>query len=447
MKSYNTLESSIDIYHNGAFEILIIDRDEVKNAKALTDELNKELKIFSQLKNSIEDVVEAGNVIGHKMVVQNSIKDNSRKDFQCHVIRTFDKLGINYADTPILPLKKYLEETLNIKFNDQNIENPGDIKLFLIGDKPGDSQQLYAVSNERVQKGEWFLQVKQGTLAVCESNEQSEALLKSGNAKRIIASSNDSLEVQLYNSQDGSTSYVGQVPEISQNFLKSSPEELNSSSLPTPVEYVNFLANNDYYLQQAVKSDDIKEPLAVGKISSITQKEHLVSFSISSPAGEFNFVAANIRDLTEKISLSSRSEFEQFSNSYNLLKAKIDHSLNVNPYFPAKEQENLKPLENTMPFILSGDKYTLREIDQQDLKELSSQHGFSYSMIYRDYEDMLNKEYFILTKEGVDFAKNHNVQPYAVADFNMTSQEKAVCNTMNNAHSKSSPSKDNSLSV
>lgn len=104
------VDTSVDIFPNGAVEILFSGADNDKVAK-LSSEFKKELESFPETVVLHEKSYFNDKEL-QKITLLNSVKEKN-PDFQNHVISTMDKYNIDYSDTPLVSLKN----TLGIQIN------------------------------------------------------------------------------------------------------------------------------------------------------------------------------------------------------------------------------------------------------------------------------------------------------------------------------------------
>ncbi len=108
-------KSSVDIYPNGKVEVLIYDKgfsierpseECIQKTNGFETELKKNFEIMVSRENY--SFREREGEEGFKLVIQNSIKNNKEEGIQKHIINAMDKFSIDYSNTPIKHLKKYL---------------------------------------------------------------------------------------------------------------------------------------------------------------------------------------------------------------------------------------------------------------------------------------------------------------------------------------------------
>ncbi len=113
----------VDIYPNGSFEILCTDKDVNLTEKTIekihTDLTNYKELVFADISSS-KDPDGANN--GHKIIVNNSIKDNNIA-FQAHIISVLDRNAVDYSNTPLTIVKENVEKYNNVS-NEQISSNP-----------------------------------------------------------------------------------------------------------------------------------------------------------------------------------------------------------------------------------------------------------------------------------------------------------------------------------
>lgn len=142
------IKSSVDVFTNGAFEVLIF---EDKNSNGLSkeciktaDTLEKEFSAVGNIKFVKENYrFDERNQEGFRFEVFNSLHKD--KELQNNVIDAFDKAKINYSDTPLYHLKKQLDENDLELAKDKAVVDFGDYKIIPIERK----ENMYGVVFEK----------------------------------------------------------------------------------------------------------------------------------------------------------------------------------------------------------------------------------------------------------------------------------------------------------
>lgn len=153
-------------------------------------------------------------------------------------------------------------------------------------------QHLYILSDEEIKESDWCINPST-RLPFQVRAIQRNRLVYSEGSKKIIASTNTSLGIQTYNSQDGTKSYISQFPQPSQRFIEKYVEEYNKGNIITDVmveyqqydanpraadwkeQYVKYMLEHKENLQWRLKVDK-DNTIAVRKVKGSWNREELI---------------------------------------------------------------------------------------------------------------------------------------------------------------------------
>ncbi len=407
------VKSSVDVFNNGAFEVLIFeDRRSFglsKECKRTAETLEKEFSAVGNIKFVKENYrFDERDQEGFRFEVFNSLHKD--KELQNNVIDAFDKANINYKDTPLYHVKKQLDDNDISQGRKYKVSELDQFQIIPITRKVLNKENLYGVTMENSIESK-------GTLKECKE-KLFEFQNKFDNHRQESLNADDSESGgKKYRAEDRVAVVNGEVIKESENVKNTNCRDL-------------------YYEMHILNSEIKKASLENNHSEEDYEKQH-------NRIKEYHL----LKEFTHAVDNKDMESIKKLSGEWDLNKEHLIKHINTHQNLDEGEKKQFSFIINQekelakIPFVKedSTGEYVLKSVDEEDASKILALSNRNYKLFYRDYTDTMGEDHEILTKEGIAFAKENKIHLESLGRIDYSEKEAYYRNILNTSEIKEKP--------